>query len=59
MKRAKTAVISGAMRELARTIQSADGVANAACEEAADRLDEQEKTIKFLVKTLKEEDYES
>jgi len=44
------------MMELARTIQSGDGVANAACLEAAERLQEQEDRIRELegrVRTLK------
>lgn len=44
----ETNIISAAMRELAATIQSDDGVANAACYEAAERLDEQESRIKIL-----------
>lgn len=39
--RSETATLSAAMYELARTIQSDDGVASAAIEEAAERLDEQ------------------
>lgn len=36
--RTKTATIVSAMRELARTVQCDDGIANAAISEAADRL---------------------
>lgn len=39
-RRAKTATIAKAMRILAGDIQSDDGVASAACIEAADRLEE-------------------
>lgn len=39
--RSETATLSAAMYELARTIYSDDGVANAAIAEAAERLDEQ------------------
>lgn len=39
MKRVETKVISSAMYELSQTIQSGDGIANAACAEAAERLD--------------------
>ena len=48
MKRVETKTISEAMRELARTIQSEDGVAAAACNEAADRLDKQAKIIQEI-----------
>lgn len=40
MRRAKTSTIVQAMRILGGSIQSDDGVANAACFEAAERLDE-------------------
>lgn len=43
-----TKIISAVMRELAATIQSGDGVANGACYEAAERLDEQDRRIKQL-----------
>lgn len=39
-RRASTATIANAMRILAADIQSSDGVANEACLEAAERLDE-------------------
>jgi hypothetical protein len=48
MKKVETKIISAAMYELARTIQSDDGVANAACAEAAERLDEQTVEISRL-----------
>jgi len=48
MKRVETKIIIGAMLELARTIQCDDGVANAACLEAAERLQEQEDRIREL-----------
>jgi len=41
-----------AMRHLAATIQSDDGVANAAIAEAADRLDELQSTIADIRSTL-------
>ncbi len=54
MKRVETKTISDAMRELARTIQSEDGVANTACNEAADRLDELEQEVDMLIDQLAE-----
>ena len=51
--KAATRVISGAMRELAATIQCNDGIANMACAEAAERLDEQQETIDRLREVLK------
>ena len=54
MKRVETKTISEAMRELARTIQSEDGVAAAACNEAADRLDELEQEVDMLIDQLSE-----
>ena len=44
-----------AMRELAATIQSDDGIANAAIAEAARRLDQQALYIVILEETIKEE----
>jgi hypothetical protein len=43
--KSSTEIIIGAMRILARDIQSADGVANLAILQAADRLEEQQKKI--------------
>lgn len=40
MKKSETRVIIAAMRELGNTIECDDGVANDACHEAADRLEE-------------------
>jgi hypothetical protein len=40
MKRVNTKTISSAMYQVAKDIQGGDGVANAACIEAATRLDE-------------------
>ena len=54
MTRVETRIISGAMYELARTIQSNDGVANSACAEAALRLDEQTVKIYALEKQVDE-----
>jgi len=45
-------IISSAMRELAKTIQCDDGVANAACYQAADLIDEQRDMIELLKKEL-------
>ncbi len=53
MKRVETKIISGAMYELARTIQCDDGVANVACNEAALRLDEQAVEILSLKDKLR------
>lgn len=39
--RSETATLSAALYELARTVESGDGIANAALYEAAERLDEQ------------------
>ncbi|MGN2391238.1 hypothetical protein [Pelomicrobium sp. G1] len=39
--RSETKTLSAALYELARTVESGDGVANAALTEAAERLDEQ------------------
>lgn len=50
----ETKIISAAMRELAATIQSDDGVANAACHEAAERLDDQDSRIKQLESAISE-----
>ena len=44
-----------AMRELAATIQSDDGIANATIAEAARRLDQQALYIVILEETIKEE----
>lgn len=48
----ETKIISSAMYELARTIHCDDGIANAACAEAALRLDEQTVKISVLEKQL-------
>jgi 2-hydroxy-3-keto-5-methylthiopentenyl-1-phosphate phosphatase len=48
----ETKTISAAMRELAQTIQCGDGVANAACAQAAERLDAQDAEITQLQKQL-------
>lgn len=47
--KSSTPVIIGALRELANTIQSNDGVANTAISEAADRLEELETQCNFLL----------
>ncbi len=52
MKRVETKIISGAMMELSRTIQSEDGIANAACAEAAERLDELQAEVDSLIAKL-------
>ncbi len=52
MKKVETKIISGALRQLAKDIQSNDGVANAACRQAADRLDQQEKLIPKIGKNI-------
>ena len=41
----KTSIISSAMRILARDIKSNDGIANTACLQAANRLDELQKIV--------------
>ena len=43
MSYVETKIISAALRELADTIECDDGVANMACLQAADRLDELDK----------------
>jgi len=48
----ETRVLISAMYELARTIQSDDGIANAAILEAALRLDQQETEIDNLRESL-------
>lgn len=48
MKTVETSVIVGAMHILATDIKSDDGIANAACKEAALRLVEQDLMIEFL-----------
>lgn len=48
MNHVETSVISGAMRVLARDIESPDGVANAAIANAADRLDDLDRQNKEL-----------
>ena len=52
MDKTKTEIISDAMRVLSTEIQTQDGVANAACRQAADRLDQQEKDLIALKKRL-------
>lgn len=59
MKRVETRIISAAMHELARTIQCGDGIANAACAEAAERLDEQTVEIRRLKDRLQKFDSDS
>ncbi len=44
-----TKIIAGALRDLSETIQSDDGVANGACSQAAERLDELEALASELV----------
>jgi len=44
----KTGIISASMRILARDIKSNDGIANMACIQAADRLDELQKIVDRL-----------
>ncbi len=46
--RTDTAVLIDACRVLARDVQSGDGVANSALREIADRMEEQEETIRHL-----------
>ena len=46
--RIDTAVLIEACRVLARNVQSGDGVANSALRDIADRLEEQEATIRHL-----------
>ena len=46
--RTDTATLIEACRVLARDVQSGDGVANSALREIADRLEEQEATIRAL-----------
>jgi len=55
MKRVETKVISGAMRQLFKDIDSQDGVANMACLEAAIRLDELEAEVIELRKGVSNE----
>ena len=50
----ETKVISGAMYDLAKSIQSDDGVANAACAQAAERLDTQTVRIMQLETAIRE-----
>lgn len=50
----ETRIISSAMYELSETIQSGDGVANAAIAEAAFRLDEQAIIIANLETAIRE-----
>jgi hypothetical protein len=50
--RTDTQTIIAAMRHLAATVQSGDGVANAAIAEAADRLHEMQSTIADIRSTL-------
>ncbi|MGA0889454.1 MAG: hypothetical protein ACO3S0_16165 [bacterium] len=52
--KSSTETIIGAMRILARDIQSDDGVANIAILEAADRLEEQQEEITELKKFIAE-----
>ncbi|WP_339678253.1 hypothetical protein [uncultured Zhongshania sp.] len=50
----ETKIISAAMYDLAETIQSGDGVANAACAQAAERLDLQTIRIRQLETAIRE-----
>ena len=50
--RTSTETLVSAMRALANDIQSEDGVANAAIQEAAQRLEEQQDRIKRLKEAL-------
>ena len=50
----ETRVISAAMYDLAESIQSDDGVANAACAQAAERLDLQTIRIRQLETAIRE-----
>ena len=52
--KSKTSVIAGAMKVLARDIQCEDGVANAACQESAERLQELEKALNDANERIKE-----
>lgn len=52
MKTVETSVMSGAMRMLAREIDSRDGIANAAIANAADRMDDLERENKALREAL-------
>lgn len=48
-----TSTLSAAMRHLAETIESDDGVDNACCLQAAERLDEQQTTIERQAELLR------
>ena len=50
----ETKIISAAMYELSETIQSGDGIANAACAQAAERLDCQTVRIRQLETVIRE-----
>lgn len=50
MPRSSTETIISALRTLARDIQSGDGVANATCAEAADRLEEYHAALVEIVR---------
>lgn len=52
VRETETSVIVAAMRILAREIVSGDGVANAAIDQAALRLEEQAKEIELLKEEL-------
>lgn len=52
-RRASTSTIVTALYCLSRDIQSGDGVANAACAEAAERLDEMRRDIALVLPTLR------
>ncbi len=54
MMKPETKIISAAMYDLAETIQSGDGVANAACAQAAERLDLQTIRIRQLETAIRE-----
>lgn len=66
MKKTDDKTLIAALRILARDIESADGVANAAISEAADRLEELTQPnvvvlppVTYKFKTLEEQDNES
>lgn len=52
MKAVETSVMSGAMRMLARDIESRDGIANAAIANAANRMDDLDRENKALREAL-------
>ncbi len=52
MGHVETKIISGVLRQLAHDIDTEGGVASAACYQAADRLDQQEKLIPKIGKNI-------